>query len=26
VPFGTQFGTLNCGRNGTELHRLLQII
>ena len=26
VPLGTQFGTLNCGRNGTELHRLLQII
>ena len=26
VPFGTQFGTLNCGRNGTKLHRLLQII
>ena len=26
VPFGKQFGTLNCGRNGTELHKLLQII
>ena len=26
VPFGKQFGTLNCGHNGTELHKLLQII